>query len=808
MDNILLSDIQSAVPLADVKLSSLSLSTDAVLTTFNAVIDAVNAIDISKLLAHIEYLSSRIDFYHSDSYDVNGTRYESLAEAIQAANKESGTIALLKDVSVSQTDSGKTLPAISNDIIVDGNNHTMTIDSSVKTANGSVFEFVNGSNAVTFKASVANSTGTIVKNITISSKDCTAVLAKNTNVQIENCSFTGSSTASYVKMGDSANCSMLSVTAENETGSIIEAATESESASFSVKGCNFAGSSDKTVTILKNSDTTKNTFTFDGGNYTNFNYPELNDNTNIVATYTGATEAMTDESLSAGLSSTYTFDNETVPEEFKTAILNQLLTQKPLKWFVSVSEDGNTFTINYKEPVKIPALSALLQLRQDVLDGNTYEDQRFVQTDDIDMEDLVSPNYINVAPHGIYWDGIGLKNGDAPDTDHCFKGCYDGNGKVIKNLRFANTSDNELYGLFRSVADAEIMNLSIYIGGDISGDSLANYRDSNNNPCDPSVTCITCNGFDPAVSSGKFGGAAFAGTAISGCAFENCAAFGRLGSADTPTKHTTAGILAYVTGTSADDNNRQKDEYVLDNVTNNIDIWSTRKVGGICGYGECIQRYDNVTNNGNITRLNGDLSKADDGVGGLIAYADNNHAGSIVSWQFSNVKNMGIVSADETLPNKWCAQIAGKAAAYHNGFTKDPAFNNWLSGENIVRADSQSFPGDYEYLRNHLYDLDLWYGETPSDDSTMVKLVKPEANKKYKVMVNYNISKDVTIPNAEKNPYPPLTSNGRIRLNEGEFVELDEELVSEDLRGYANVFCGDTAITGELVSGTTYKYQA
>ena len=321
----------------------------------------------------VEYLNDRIDFYHSGAYDVNGTGYESLSEAIMAANTEGGTIALLKDVSVSQTDSGKTLPAISNDITVDGNGHVMTIDSSVKTANGSIFEFVNGSNAVTFRASSANSTGTTIKNITISSKDCTAVLAKNTNVQIENCNFTGSSTASYVKMSDSANCNMLSVTAENETGSIIEAATESESASFNVKGCNFTGSSNKTVTILKNSDTTKNTFTFDGGNYKNFNYPELNDNTSIVVTYTGASEAMTDESLSAGLSSTYTFDSETVPEEFKTAILNQLLMQKPLKWFVSTSENGNTYTINYKEPVKIPALSALLQLRQDVLDGNTYE---------------------------------------------------------------------------------------------------------------------------------------------------------------------------------------------------------------------------------------------------------------------------------------------------------------------------------------------------------------------------------------------------------------------------------------------------
>lgn len=43
MDNILLSDIQSAVPLADVKLSSLSLSDDLLVSTFNSLIDSDNS---------------------------------------------------------------------------------------------------------------------------------------------------------------------------------------------------------------------------------------------------------------------------------------------------------------------------------------------------------------------------------------------------------------------------------------------------------------------------------------------------------------------------------------------------------------------------------------------------------------------------------------------------------------------------------------------------------------------------------------------------------------------------------------------
>ncbi len=197
------------------------------------------------------------------------------------------------------------------------------------------------------------------RNLNIKSTDCTAVLANDRSVRIENSSIKGASTASLVKMQDGAECTMLSVQAANDSGSIIEADTEAKSASFLMKGCDFNGAADKAITILRNSDTTPNTFTFNGGNYVNCRFPELNDNTKVVATYTGATEEITDASLSAGLSSSFTFD-ENVPEDFKTKIVDQLLNQKPMKWYVRQSEDGKTYIIDYKAPVRIPALSALL----------------------------------------------------------------------------------------------------------------------------------------------------------------------------------------------------------------------------------------------------------------------------------------------------------------------------------------------------------------------------------------------------------------------------------------------------------------
>lgn len=552
-------------------------------------------------------------------------------------------------------------------------------------------------------------------------------------------------------------------------------------------------------------------------------------NISVDAKYTGATEEINNESLSAGLSSSFTF-NETVPEEFKNKIINKYLYEKPLKWYVQLNElsDGKTYTITYKEPIKIPGLSALLQLRQDVLDGNCHENDRFVQMEDIDMEDLVSPNYIDVAPHGIYWDGIGLRGagGWGVDTAHTFKGMYDGNGKTIKNLRFANRAtgvglsagEDKFCGLFRSVYGAYIKDLSVYIGGDISGDTLTTYRDSDNEPCDPSVTCITCNGFDPKlVASGKqYGGAALVGVTLSGCTIENCATFGNIGTLEHPTTHTTGGIMCFNSDGGTGD--RLSSEYVLSNVINNANVFSTRKAGGICAYPMCIHRYTNVTNNGTVMKTTSSKEYQDDAVGGIFGYADHNQAASVPSYQFTNVKNTGIISADELLlkSSRWLGQYAGKSMAYHNGYTDTTHFfDNWLSGDMICRADTEAFAGNYSGLRNHLYDLDLWYGEFLADDPTMVRLTKPVAGGLYKVMVDNNSALSVTItqPNSwggtDSETHPSLSSSAaRIKLNKGEVIYLDESLVSKDLRGHANVFRGDTAIEGKLSTDVVYCYQA
>jgi hypothetical protein len=57
----------------------------------------------------------------------------------------------------------------------------------------------------------------------------------------------------------------------------------------------------------------------------------------------------------------------------------------------------------------------------------------------------------------------------------------------------------------------------------------------------------------------------------------------------------------------------------LTNVTNNVDIVSICKTGGIIAYAYGILNFNNVTNTGDITRKGLDATR-DDAVGGIVGY--------------------------------------------------------------------------------------------------------------------------------------------------------------------------------------------
>ena len=100
--------------------------------------------------------------------------------------------------------------------------------------------------------------------------------------------------------------------------------------------------------------------------------------------------------------------------------------------------------------IEISSVEDLVWLSNQVNSGNTFEDYTIKQTANIDFGDS-------------YIDPIGTE-------DHPFKGTYDGQGYVIKNLKLTNgaTAIGTNVGLFGYTKKATIKNLTL-IGGSVTG---------------------------------------------------------------------------------------------------------------------------------------------------------------------------------------------------------------------------------------------------------------------------------------------------------------------------------------------------
>ena len=329
-----------------------------------------------------------------------------------------------------------------------------------------------------------------------------------------------------------------------------------------------------------------------------------------------------------------------------------------MKRLISV-QDGTA-----ENPYMIASRADLEQLRQDVENGDCKEGKHFLQTADIDMGD---------EP----WAGIGLKSGDDPDSEHTFKGVYDGGNHVISNLSFTyvDGGDNELYGFFRSCMGATIRNLTI------------------------NVSQSDGHGVD-----GGFAGAAFVGTVKDGVTMVNCTANGMMGSDVSPCGHTAAGVIAYVT--TPTERQLFQNCVTLVNVVNNVNVFSVRKVGGIIGFMVHDLILDNVVNNGMVVRVTG--KARDDGVGAIVGFANTEpHP----RYRWNNVVNTGHVevNADATPATVAASgQLMGLFAAEsgdESSSTGDVKF--LLNDQSLPLSGTASYVG--------IGYMGLWFGQVKSD---------------------------------------------------------------------------------------------
>ena len=220
---------------------------------------------------------------------------------------------------------------------------------------------------------------------------------------------------------------------------------------------------------------------------------------------------------------------------------------------------------------------------------------------------------------GVEWNGIGLQSPSTPkydpDPDHTFKGTFDGDNHVIDNLTLhcvgGGTADRYV-SFFRTAGyGATIKNLTINVDG------VDNWHDED------------------------IMASAIVGVTNGGLTIENCTANGTLGTLSEPLDN-SSGILCRIAVPPA-----HQDPYTvtLTNVTNNVDIVGICKVGGIISYAYGTMNFNNVVNNGNLTRKGLDATRAD-GVGGLIGFGHQD--GGHVNYNFNGVKNTGIITSDLT----------------------------------------------------------------------------------------------------------------------------------------------------------------
>ena len=130
------------------------------------------------------------------------------------------------------------------------------------------------------------------------------------------------------------------------------------------------------------------------------------------------------------------FDKEYEPEVF-------LAEKKEAKdRFVGINENKYRFEGEgtEEEPFRISSYEELVRLRDCVDAGFNYEEQFFLQTEDITF------------PDGEIWNAIG-------DLEHAFAGVYDGGGHVISNIY----CDDKNAGIF-SMLYGEVRNLGIESG--------------------------------------------------------------------------------------------------------------------------------------------------------------------------------------------------------------------------------------------------------------------------------------------------------------------------------------------------------
>ncbi len=301
---------------------------------------------------------------------------------------------------------------------------------------------------------------------------------------------------------------------------------------------------------------------------------------------------------------------------FQVGLAAQAAVTADTGWYV---EGDDSFTIHTEEQ-----LAGFAQL---VNAGTSFEGKTVVLGTDIALTEA--------------WSGIGVYNDTAVGT--AFQGTFDGNGKKISNVTFANTSANKYRGFFNQIYRATVKNVT-----------------------------IESKGFE-ASTTGSYGGAVIVGHAI-GSTIENCVAEGSFAGT-----HNVAGIVVLIQGST------------IKNCTNKAALSNDySKLAGIVNFSQhkgVDANYkgsliEGCVNEGLITSTGGGA----DGVGGIIGwigYGDGvASSDAAYAVTIKNCENKGAIAYTGTALS---GQIVGSGESY----LVDGGSNKGLAGASGIGSDNQ-----------------------------------------------------------------------------------------------------------------------
>ncbi len=520
---------------------------------------------------------------------IGASYYATLQNAVDAVTESANEIKLLGNV----TELGTEVEANSGEFFVQVLDKDMTIDFAGFTLTGSVY--VDSASTVKFK------NGTITS---LADNKSSGIESVGGNIELTNMTVFSSTRHAVRVKGGTAVINSGTYTSHG-TGTMhalnitnTSTVTINDGIFIGNKGYSIAGGN--AVMIDPRGGTL--TVTINGGTFKDASGVE------------GCISAAEGLEIAGGVFDTWTYDNYLSTAKYYIAVKNademyevveatNWIQVADTSWFKnSDMVDGSA-----EKPYTIATAEGLGGLAKLVNEGTAFENLHITLGGDLDMS-------------GLAWPGVGVYAEKAVGT--AFQGTFDGNGKKITNVTFANTSSNKYRGFFNQLYRATVKNLT-----------------------------VETKGFESA-TSGSYGGAVIAGHAI-GSTIEGCVAEGAL----TGT-HNVAGIVVLIQGAT------------IKNCTNKAKLSNNyTKLAGIVNFSQHKgvdaehkgSLIENCINEGEITST-GNGANGVGGIIGWIGYGDG-AASSDAAYAVTikNCENKGVVAA--TASEK-VGQIVGSGESY------------------------------------------------------------------------------------------------------------------------------------------------